>query len=141
MARVQPWLWFLGMLLFSIPTHLTGLMGMPRRVFDPSCAGHPAAASWQWLTDVPAVAGMVLFASSLFFLLVMLFTLFGPRVANEPMKFAEAARERSSRVAPLVVRSSLVSGSSLLAVSSFDVRSRRLAADNARLSQPLADGS
>jgi cytochrome c oxidase subunit 1 len=33
MARVQPWLWFLGMLLFSIPTHLTGLMGMPRRYY------------------------------------------------------------------------------------------------------------
>jgi len=31
MARVQPWLWFGGMLMFSIPTHLTGLMGMPRR--------------------------------------------------------------------------------------------------------------
>ena len=101
MARVQPWLWFLGMLLFSIPTHLTGLMGMPRRVFDPSYAGHPAAASWQWLTDVSAVGGMVLFASSLFFLLVMLFTLFGPRVANEPIKFAEPLEDPGMKVAYL----------------------------------------
>jgi cytochrome c oxidase subunit I len=101
MARVQPWLWFLGMLLFSIPTHLTGLMGMPRRVFDPSYGGHPAAGSWQLLTDVSAVGGMVLFASSLFFLLVMLFTLFGPRVANEPIKFAEALEDPGMKVAYL----------------------------------------
>ena len=101
LARVQPWLWFLGMLLFSIPTHLTGLMGMPRRVFDPSYGGHPAAASWQWLTDVSAVGGMVLFASSLFFLLVMLFTLFGPRVANEPIKFAEALEDPGMKAAYL----------------------------------------
>ena len=49
MARVQPWLWFLGMLFFSIPTHLTGLAGMPRRVFDPRYGDHPAAQGWQWL--------------------------------------------------------------------------------------------
>ena len=101
MARVQPWLWFLGMLLFSIPTHLTGLMGMPRRVFDPSYGGHPAVVSWQWLTDVSAVGGMVLFASSLFFLLVMLFTLFGPRVANEPIKFAEPLEDPGMKAAYL----------------------------------------
>ena len=101
MARVQPWLWFLGMLLFSIPTHLTGLMGMPRRVFDPSYGGHPAVVSWQWLTDVSAVGGMVLFASSLFFLLVMLFTLFGPRVAAEPIKFAEPLEDPGTKAAYL----------------------------------------
>ncbi|MGH7675598.1 MAG: cbb3-type cytochrome c oxidase subunit I, partial [Gemmatimonadales bacterium] len=28
LARVQPYLWFVGMLLFSISNHLTGLMGM-----------------------------------------------------------------------------------------------------------------
>jgi cytochrome c oxidase subunit 1 len=101
LARVQPWLWFVGMLLFSIPTHLTGLMGMPRRVFDPSYAGHSTAAGWQWLTDVSAVGGMVLFASSLFFLLVMVFTLFGPRVPDEPIKFSEPLEDPGSKGAYL----------------------------------------
>ena len=55
-------------------------MGMPRRVFDPSYADHPTAVSWHWLTNLSAIGGMVLFASALFFVLVMLFTLFGPRV-------------------------------------------------------------
>lgn len=104
MAREQPWLWFLGMSLFSIPTHLTGLMGMPRPVFDPSYGGHPAAASRQWLTDVSAVGGMVLFASSLFFLLVMLFTLFGPRVAAEPSSSLDPSKI-PARQAPISIGS------------------------------------
>ena len=101
MARVQPWLWFLGMLLFSIPTHLTGLMGMPRRVVDPRYADHPTAVSWQWLTNVSAVGGIVLFASALFFVLVMLFTLFGARVSAEPIEFAEPLEDPGAKGAYL----------------------------------------
>jgi cytochrome c oxidase subunit I len=101
MARVQPWLWFLGMLLFSIPTHLTGMMGMPRRVFDPRYNDHPTAASWQWLTNVSAIGGIVLFASALFFVLVMLFTLFGPPVPPEPIAFSEPLEDPGTKYAYL----------------------------------------
>lgn len=101
MARVQPWLWFLGISLFSIPAHLTGLMGMPRRVFDPRYADHTTAVSWQWLTDVSAVGGIVLFASALFFVLVMLFTLFGPRVPREPIEFSEPLEDPGTKGAYL----------------------------------------
>jgi cytochrome c oxidase subunit 1 len=90
MARVQPYLWFVGMLLFSIPTHITGLMGMPRRVYDATYGEHPVAMSWRGLTDVSAVGGLVLFASALFFVLVMAFTLFGARAAARPLEFAES---------------------------------------------------
>jgi cytochrome c oxidase subunit 1 len=89
MARVQPYLWFLGMLFFSVPTHITGLMGMPRRVFDATYGEHPVAMSWRWLTDVSAAGGMLLFASAAFYLLVMVFTLFGPRAEAAPLAFAE----------------------------------------------------
>ncbi len=90
MARVQPWLWFIGMLCFSIPTHITGLLGMPRRVYDPSYGGDAVAAGWKWLTDVSAVGGLVLFASAVFFALVMLFTvLVGKKGEPEPILFAE----------------------------------------------------
>jgi cytochrome c oxidase subunit 1 len=97
MARVQPWIWFVGMLPFSIPTHLTGLMGMPRRVFDPSYGNHPTAAGWHWLTNLSAIGGIVLFASALFFVLVMLFTLFGPRVADEPIRFSEPLEDPGTK--------------------------------------------
>jgi cytochrome c oxidase subunit 1 len=96
LARVQPWLWFVGMLLFSIPTHLTGVMGMPRRVFDPSYGDHPTAVNWHWLTNLSAVGGIVLFASALFFVLVMLFTLFGPPVENGRLEFSEPLHDPGS---------------------------------------------
>jgi len=101
MARVQPWLWFFGMLLFSIPTHITGLMGMPRRVFDPRYADHPTASTWQGLTNLSAIGGIVLFASALFFVLVMLFTLFGPQVPEEPIRFAEPLEDPGTKGAYL----------------------------------------
>jgi cytochrome c oxidase subunit 1 len=90
LARVQPWLWLFGMLLFSIPTHVTGLMGMPRRIFDPSYSGDPIAATWKGMTDLSAVGGLVLFASAIFFALVMLFTVTSQRKADQPaVVFAE----------------------------------------------------
>jgi cytochrome c oxidase subunit 1 len=90
MARVQPWLWFVGMLTFSIPTHVTGLMGMPRRVYDASYGGDPHAAAWKFLTDISAVGGLILFTSALFFVLVMLFTVTaGRKLVQGEIEFAE----------------------------------------------------
>ncbi len=89
MARVQPYLWFIGMLAFSIPAHITGLMGMPRRVYDADFAGDATAAGWQLLTDISALGGLILFASALFFVLVMLFTVFAPKAEHPPLEFAE----------------------------------------------------
>jgi len=103
MARVQPWLWFIGMLLFSIPTHVTGLMGMPRRVFDPSYGNHATAVSWQGLTAVSAIGGLLLFVSALFFVLPMFFTLFGPRASASRLLAVLVWCERSA-VQPRTVR-------------------------------------
>ena len=97
MARVQPWLWFFGMLLFSIPTHATGLLGMPRRVYDASYGDHPMAASWQWLTDVSAIGGLVLFASALFYVLVMLFTLRGAKAPQGELELAEPLEDPGTK--------------------------------------------
>jgi cytochrome c oxidase subunit I len=90
LAKVQPYLWFLGMVLFSISNHVTGLMGMPRRVYDESYGGSPIADQWRALTGVSAVGGVLLFASAAFFVLVMLGTAFaGQRCAPEPIEWAE----------------------------------------------------
>ncbi|HEY6224407.1 MAG TPA: cbb3-type cytochrome c oxidase subunit I, partial [Gemmatimonadales bacterium] len=74
LARVQPYLWFTGMALFSFSNHITGLMGMPRRVMEATYGGSPIAAQWKVLTGVSAVGGLFLFASAGFFVLVMLGT-------------------------------------------------------------------
>jgi cytochrome c oxidase subunit 1 len=90
LAKVQPYLWFLGMVLFSFSNHITGLMGMPRRVYDASYGDHPAALSWHWLTHVSAVGGLVLFASAAFFMMVMVGTaLAGAKRSAEPIVWAE----------------------------------------------------
>jgi cytochrome c oxidase subunit 1 len=99
MARVQPWLWLVGMLLFSIPTHITGLLGMPRRVYDASYQGSAVAQSWKVLTGMSAVGGVILFASAAFFMLVMIFSAFGAKTEPLPLEFAEPLEPPGPRAA------------------------------------------
>lgn len=90
LAKVQPYLWFLGMIAFSFTGHVAGLMGLPRRVFLTSFGGSPQALAWEGLTTVSAIGGVLLFASAGFFVLVMLGTLLaGKRIPKEPLVWAE----------------------------------------------------
>jgi cytochrome c oxidase subunit 1 len=90
LARIQPYLWFLGMALFSFSNHVTGLMGMPRRIYDASYGGAAAAQSWHGLTLVSALGGLFLFTSAAFFVMVMLGTwLVGKPKPAEPIEWAE----------------------------------------------------
>lgn len=91
LAKWQPYLWFLGMLLFGVVNHATGLMGMPRRVYEASYGGSPVAEQWQGFTLLSALGGLFLFVSAAFFLLVMLGTVTAGRrkAADEDIEFAE----------------------------------------------------
>lgn len=91
-AQVQPYLWFFGMILFGIVNHVTGLLGMPRRIYDASYGGSPVAARWAEWNSISAVGGVVLFISSALFLGVVIATLRGKRAAagNPVVEFAEA---------------------------------------------------
>lgn len=98
LAKVQPYLWFFGMVLFSIANHITGAMGMPRRVYDASYGGSAIAAQWEGLTLVSALGGLFLFMSASFFLLVMLGTvLAGRRAEQPPIEFAEPLEGQPAR--------------------------------------------
>ncbi|MEM9558087.1 MAG: cbb3-type cytochrome c oxidase subunit I [Acidobacteriota bacterium] len=88
-ALVQPYLWFLGMLLFAVVNHWTGILGMPRRVysgkFEVTELGAEVARAWESWTLISAHGGIVLFVSSLAFLAVVLGTLlFGEPLAEPP---------------------------------------------------------
>jgi cytochrome c oxidase subunit 1 len=91
LAKVQPYLWFLGMLAFSFTGHIAGLMGLPRRVFTTNFGGAPQAQAWEWLTNVSAVGGLILHVSAAFFVLVMVGTMLaGKRMAvPERIEWAE----------------------------------------------------
>ena len=98
LARVQPYLWFIGMMLFSFSNHITGLMGMPRRIYDASYGGSPIAAAWQGLTGVSAVGGLFLFTSAGFFMLVMIGTAWaGRRRDFEPITWAQPLHPAPSK--------------------------------------------
>jgi len=89
-ALAQPYLWFVGMAIFSLAGHVTGVMGMPRRVYSAGYQGVPEALSWSAWTATSAFGGVVLFASSLALLAVVVATLVGGRRIEPPsFEFAE----------------------------------------------------
>ena len=90
LARVQPYLWFLGMSIFSTSYHIAGMRGLPRRVYSAALAGDQGA-SWHGLTMVAAVGGVVLFLSALCFVTVVFGTwVAGRRIEAPPFEFAVA---------------------------------------------------
>ncbi len=90
-AAVQPWLWFIGMQCFSIPSHIAGLMGMPRRVYTGEFQGVEAAQAWIPLVNLSAVGGVILFISAMLYVGVVVGTmLVAPRGALLPIEYAES---------------------------------------------------
>ncbi len=90
LARIQPYLWFMGMLLFSVANHQSGLEGMPRRIYQFDYGGSEIARAWVGETAISALGGVFLFASALCFVAVMFGTgLAGRRSDQGPIEFAE----------------------------------------------------
>ncbi len=82
-ARIQPYLWFVGMALFSTSYHLAGLRGLPRRVYSAALTGE-YGAPWHALTNVAAIGGAILFLSALAFVTVVSATWVGGRRIQAP---------------------------------------------------------
>ena len=90
LARIQPYLWFLGMAIFSTSYHIAGMRGLPRRVYSAALAGEQGG-SWHGLTVVAAIGGVVLFLSALCFVTVVFTTwIAGRRIEPPPFEFAVA---------------------------------------------------
>jgi cytochrome c oxidase subunit I len=90
LAIAQPYLWFVGMMLFGVVNHITGLQGMPRRVYSAVYVGAEGAAPWEGWTTLTAIGGVVLFISSLCYLAVMVGTVaYGKKGEPQPLEFAE----------------------------------------------------
>jgi len=70
LIRAQLWLWFVGMLVLSMPWHLVGLLGMPRRMayYDYS---NPALQSQAWTVTASTIGGLLLVASAVVFVFVL----------------------------------------------------------------------
>src|SRR3954453_19359810 len=68
--NTQLWLWFVGMLVLTLPWHWVGLLGMPRRMayYD---YGHPALHPQAWTVSISTLGGALLVLSALLFVFVL----------------------------------------------------------------------
>jgi cytochrome c oxidase subunit 1 len=87
MIRLQLWLWFIGTLVMTLPWHVAGLLGMPRRMayFDYS---NPTIAPEAWTVTAAALGGAMMVASVVLFLWVLYRAQRGPRMVLTAYRFS-----------------------------------------------------
>ena len=89
LARAQLWLWFWGMLITTIPWHIAGVMGQPRRVaaFD---YADPLMARMGPLVIISVIGGVILLSSAILLIVILVRSHFGARAQTEPLGYATA---------------------------------------------------
>jgi cytochrome c oxidase subunit I len=89
LARWQLWLWFWGMLITTIPWHIAGLMGQPRRVatFD---YDDPLVASMGPLVIISVIGGLILLISAVLLIVILARSHFGETRVGVPLRYALA---------------------------------------------------
>jgi len=89
LARWQLWLWFVGMLTVTIPWHITGVMGEPRRVaaFD---YNNSFLAPMVPLVIISVIGGLILLVSAILLIVILVRSQFGERRLGEPLRYALA---------------------------------------------------
>jgi cytochrome c oxidase subunit 1 len=89
LARAQLWLWFWGMMITTIPWHIAGLMGQPRRVaaFD---YADPLTARMGPLVIMSVIGGVILLGSAVLLTVILVRSHFGPRAHAESLGYAVA---------------------------------------------------
>jgi cytochrome c oxidase subunit 1 len=87
--RVQLWLWFIGIMVMTLPWHALGLFGQPRRVgtFDYTL---PQIAWWGPWTLVSTVGGAIMVASAALFVWNLAAAFRAPLASPAPMLYALA---------------------------------------------------
>jgi len=67
LAQIQPYIWFVGMMIFSISYYIAGLSGMPRRTS--SILNYPFIPNdWILISIIASFGGIFLFTSGVFFI-------------------------------------------------------------------------
>ena len=70
LIKAQIWLWFVGMMVLTMPWHLVGLLGMPRRMayYDYS---HPDIQPQAWTVTMSTLGGFVLMVSGILLVYIL----------------------------------------------------------------------
>jgi cytochrome c oxidase subunit 1 len=92
LVRTQLWLWFVGLMILTLPWHWAGLLAMPRRMayFDYSS---PELAPEAWTVAVSSVGGALVLASGLLFVYILAMAYRQEPVENPPYRFSEPLHE------------------------------------------------
>jgi cytochrome c oxidase subunit 1 len=88
LVRTQLWLWFVGMLILTLPWHWAGLLAMPRRMayFD---YASPDLAPEAWTVAVSSLGGALVLVSGLLFVYILVAAYREQAVESPPYRFSE----------------------------------------------------
>ena len=89
LVRLQLWTWFGGMMILTLPWHLVGAMGQPRRMAYYDFADPALAPQAIWVS-VSTIGGFILVFSALLLIGILLPSHRGPSAAVSPLKFSLA---------------------------------------------------
>jgi cytochrome c oxidase subunit I len=100
LARWQLWLWFWGMMIVTIPWHIAGLMGQPRRVavFD---YNDPLVAPTGPLVIISVIGSLILLLSAILLIFILIRSHFGERTVETPLRYALAVNPPAHVPSPL----------------------------------------
>ncbi len=90
LARFQLWLWFIGMLVLTLPWHILGLLGQPRRIGAPAYS-QEFVEPWIPYEMAMVLGGAILALSAVLLIVNLLFSHLKRRSTQRPrMEYAEA---------------------------------------------------
>ncbi len=90
LARKQLWLWFIGMLVLTLPWHVLGLLGQPRRTSSTPYAVD-LVNQWGPYEVAMLVGGVILLISALMFIFILISTHMNSEKNDDPVThYAEA---------------------------------------------------
>jgi cytochrome c oxidase subunit 1 len=100
LALWQLGLWFLGIMIVSIPWHIAGLMGQPRRVavFD---YNDPFNAQMGRLVITSVFGAVILVISAILLIVILVRSHLGERTVEAPLRYALAVNPPARVPAPL----------------------------------------
>ncbi|MBS0431079.1 MAG: cbb3-type cytochrome c oxidase subunit I, partial [Proteobacteria bacterium] len=95
LVRTQLWLWFIGMMVLTLPWHWAGLLGMPRRMayFD---YRNPQIAPEAWTVIIAVFGGALLVLSGLLFIWLLAFGHKSARNGVAEYRFSVALHESAT---------------------------------------------
>ena len=79
--------WFVGMLFMSVPQHILGIMGMPRRTSFTTYGDHEVALTWLTQSKIMGIGGALLFLGILLYLWNVAYMLWAAPKTDTPMEY------------------------------------------------------